>query len=182
MGRVLLQPVVDEQTGKYLARKNTEISPALAAQLIKLPKVVVRSALTCRLNSVCQLCYGWDLSKHRLVQLGEAVGVLAAQSIGEPGTQLTMRTFHTGGVFAGEATEKVRESFESKLGVAFDPLAAAETAASTTLKFILHPESANRIYQQGLFDKNQLTLQEMIKLLLDTTVRTTTSGSPLSWL
>ena len=52
MGRVLLQPVVDEQTGKYLARKNTEISPALAAQLIKLPKVVVRSALTCRLNSV----------------------------------------------------------------------------------------------------------------------------------
>ena len=59
------------------------------------------------LNSVCQLCYGWDLSKHRLVQLGEAVGVLAAQSIGEPGTQLTMRTFHTGGVFAGEATEKV---------------------------------------------------------------------------
>ena len=107
MGRVLLQPVIDEQTGKYLARKNTEISPALAAQLVKLPKVVVRSALTCRLNSVCQLCYGWDLSKHRLVQLGEAVGVLAAQSIGEPGTQLTMRTFHTGGVFAGEATEKV---------------------------------------------------------------------------
>ena len=107
MGRVLLQPIIDEQTGKYLARKNTEISPALAAQLVKLPKVVVRSALTCRLNSVCQLCYGWDLSKHRLVQLGEAVGVLAAQSIGEPGTQLTMRTFHTGGVFAGEATEKV---------------------------------------------------------------------------
>ena len=68
---------------------------------------MVRSPLTCRLNSVCQLCYGWDLSKHKLVQLGEAVGVLAAQSIGEPGTQLTMRTFHTGGVFAGEATEKV---------------------------------------------------------------------------
>ena len=107
VGRVLLQPVIDQQTGKYLARKNTEISPALASKLIGLPKVVVRSPLTCRLNSVCQLCYGWDLSKHRLVQLGEAVGVLAAQSIGEPGTQLTMRTFHTGGVFAGEATEKV---------------------------------------------------------------------------
>ena len=107
VGRVLLQPVIDEQTGKYLARKDTEISPALATKLVQLPKVVVRSPLTCRLNSVCQLCYGWDLSKHKLVQLGEAVGVLAAQSIGEPGTQLTMRTFHTGGVFAGEATEKV---------------------------------------------------------------------------
>jgi hypothetical protein len=107
VGRVLLQAIVDEQTGKYLARKNTEISPLLATKLISLPKVVVRSPLTCRLNSVCQLCYGWDLSKQKLVQLGEAVGVLAAQSIGEPGTQLTMRTFHTGGVFAGEATEKV---------------------------------------------------------------------------
>ena len=107
VGRVLLQPVIHEHTGKYVARKNTEISPALATQLVTFPKVVVRSPLTCRLNAVCQLCYGWDLSKHKLVQLGEAVGVLAAQSIGEPGTQLTMRTFHTGGVFAGEATEKV---------------------------------------------------------------------------
>lgn len=107
IGRVLLQPVLEEQTGKYIARRNTEISPALARQLVAYPKLVVRSPLTCRLNAVCQLCYGWDLSKHKLVQLGEAVGVLAAQSIGEPGTQLTMRTFHTGGVFAGEATEKV---------------------------------------------------------------------------
>jgi hypothetical protein len=107
VGRVLLQSVVHEQTGKYIARKNTEISPSLARQLVSFPKLIVRSPLTCRLNAVCQLCYGWDLSKHKLVQLGEAVGVLAAQSIGEPGTQLTMRTFHTGGVFAGEATEKV---------------------------------------------------------------------------
>jgi hypothetical protein len=73
---------------------------------------------------------------------------------------------------------RTRESFESKLGVAFDPLAAAETAASTTLKFMLHPERANRIYQQGLFDKNQLTLQEMIKLLLDETVRSMNSKDP----
>jgi hypothetical protein len=107
VGRVLLQPVIDPYTEKYIARKNIGISPALARKLLHVPKVVVRSPLTCRFNSVCQLCYGWDLSKYRLVQLGEAVGVLAAQSIGEPGTQLTMRTFHTGGVFAGEATEKV---------------------------------------------------------------------------
>ena len=73
---------------------------------------------------------------------------------------------------------RTRESFESKLGVAFDPLAAAETAASTTLKFMLHPERANRVYQQGLFDKNQLSLQEMIKLLLDETVRSMNSKDP----
>jgi hypothetical protein len=107
IGRVLFEPIVNRHTGKYMARKNTDISPTLAEYLVTLPKIFVRSPLTCRFNVVCQLCYGWDLSTQQLVQLGEAVGVLAAQSIGEPGTQLTMRTFHTGGVFAGEATEKV---------------------------------------------------------------------------
>jgi hypothetical protein len=107
IGRVLFEPILNTHTGKYMARKNTDISPTLAEYLVTLPKIFVRSPLTCRFNVVCQLCYGWDLSKQQLVQLGEAVGVLAAQSIGEPGTQLTMRTFHTGGVFAGEATEKV---------------------------------------------------------------------------
>ncbi|ACO50742.1 RNA polymerase beta'' chain (chloroplast) [Micromonas pusilla CCMP1545] len=121
VGRVLLQPVIQAHTGKYIARKNTEISPALATRLVNYPKVVVRSPLTCRLNSVCQLCYGWDLSKHRLVQLGEAVGVLAAQSIGEPGTQLTMRTFHTGGVFAGEATEKVYAPYSGIISYSSSP-------------------------------------------------------------
>lgn len=121
IGRVLLQSVVHEHTGIYVARKNTEISPALATQLVHFPKVVVRSPLTCRLNAVCQLCYGWDLSKHKLVQLGEAVGVLAAQSIGEPGTQLTMRTFHTGGVFAGEATEKVYAPYSGVIAYSGTP-------------------------------------------------------------
>ena len=76
-------------------------------KLVKQPTLTIRSPLTCNFHAVCQLCYGWNLAQQKLVQLGEAVGVLAAQSIGEPGTQLTMRTFHTGGVFAGEATEKV---------------------------------------------------------------------------
>ncbi|MFW1420287.1 hypothetical protein ACEV8X_22945, partial [Vibrio parahaemolyticus] len=61
---------------------------------------------------VCQLCYGWSLSEGRLVTLGEAVGIIAAQSIGEPGTQLTMRTFHTGGVFSGEVLAEVRAPHE----------------------------------------------------------------------
>jgi DNA-directed RNA polymerase, beta'' subunit/160 kD subunit len=66
---------------------------------LKITKVKIRSPLTCNLEKgVCQKCYGMDLANHKEILLGEAVGVIAAQSIGEPGTQLTMRTFHTGGV------------------------------------------------------------------------------------
>lgn len=72
-------------------------------------EVFVRSPLTCALNDgICQLCYGWSFTQNRLVQIGEAVGVIAGQSIGEPGTQLTMRTFHTGGVFTGEVQGEFR--------------------------------------------------------------------------
>ena len=69
-------------------------------------------------HGVCQLCYGWSLSEGRLVNLGEAVGIIAAQSIGEPGTQLTMRTFHTGGVFSGDVMTEIRAPHE---GVAHFP-------------------------------------------------------------
>jgi hypothetical protein len=72
----------------------------------------VRSSLICESNgSICQKCYGWDLAHNKHVSLGEAVGIIAAQSIGEPGTQLTMRTFHTGGIFTGETLRQVRSSF-----------------------------------------------------------------------
>ena len=107
VGRVLAERIVDSQTGKILGQKNQTITPRLATKLQHRASVRVRSPLTCHFHSVCQLCYGWSLADQKLVQLGDAVGVLAAQSIGEPGTQLTMRTFHTGGVFAGEVTEKV---------------------------------------------------------------------------
>lgn len=107
IGRVLFEDVVDTETGRIIGYKNQDISPALALKLLKQSSLTIRSPLTCKFHAVCQLCYGWNLAQQKLVQLGEAVGVLAAQSIGEPGTQLTMRTFHTGGVFAGEATEKV---------------------------------------------------------------------------
>lgn len=76
----------------------------------------VRSPLTCSsLNSICQTCYGWDLSKNTTISLGEAVGIIAAQSIGEPGTQLTMRTFHTGGVFTSETIDQKLAPFSGKL-------------------------------------------------------------------
>lgn len=76
----------------------------------------IRSSLICKSHgSICQKCYGWDLSKQKGISLGEAVGIIAAQSIGEPGTQLTMRTFHTGGIFTGENINQVLSPFSGKL-------------------------------------------------------------------
>ena len=102
---------------KIVAKKNQEISIQLALKIASLKKsVLVRSPLTCEIkNSICQLCYGWSLAHGKLVSLGEAVGVIAAQSIGEPGTQLTMRTFHTGGVFSGDIMNEITAPFSGKV-------------------------------------------------------------------
>ncbi len=99
---------------KLVALKNQEISLSLSVKIANLKsEVLVRSPLTCEIkNSICQLCYGWSLAHGKLVSLGEAVGILAAQSIGEPGTQLTMRTFHTGGVFSGDIMSEIRAPFD----------------------------------------------------------------------
>ena len=109
IGRVLAQDV-DSKEGVSLGKKDEEISPKLALSISLIKKeVAIRSPLTCAFTQeVCQLCYGWSLSQGNLVSLGEAVGIIAAQSIGEPGTQLTMRTFHTGGVFSGDLLEEIR--------------------------------------------------------------------------
>ena len=100
-----------------LAQKNQEICPTLASEIQKVKdQVFIRSPLTCALpHSVCQLCYGWSLSQGKLVSLGDAVGVIAAQSIGEPGTQLTMRTFHTGGVFSGDLLHEIRAPHSGRI-------------------------------------------------------------------
>jgi len=102
VGRVTASPVVDSSTGEVIVEANKEITKEVAEKIEKagIEKVKVRSPLTCQSKwGICQKCYGWDLSTHKMVSLGEAVGVIAAQSIGEPGTQLTLRTFHTGGIF-----------------------------------------------------------------------------------
>nr|AMN09096.1 beta subunit of RNA polymerase [Rotundella rotunda] len=113
IGRVLAEPIYEKKStllieGK-IASRNQEISSELALSISKIvKKAIVRSPLTCETGkSICQLCYGWSLSSTHLVSIGEAVGVIAAQSIGEPGTQLTMRTFHTGGVFSGGLTDQI---------------------------------------------------------------------------
>ena len=103
-GRVLAEDLVYE--GGVIAPRNTLIGKELIKKIDELGirKVKIRSPLTCALEKgVCRKCYGMDLSNHKEILLGEAVGVIAAQSIGEPGTQLTMRTFHTGGVATAAA-------------------------------------------------------------------------------
>lgn len=103
-GRVLAEDLVFE--GEVIAPRNTLIGKELIKKIEELGirKVKIRSPLTCALEKgVCRKCYGMDLSNHKEILLGEAVGVIAAQSIGEPGTQLTMRTFHTGGVATAAA-------------------------------------------------------------------------------
>jgi DNA-directed RNA polymerase subunit beta' len=114
VGRVAARDVVHPQTQEVLVARNQCIDHELAAAIVKagVTEVMVRSPLTCEAShSICQNCYGWSLAHGQLVDLGEAIGIIAAQSIGEPGTQLTMRTFHTGGVFTGEVAELTRAPF-----------------------------------------------------------------------
>jgi DNA-directed RNA polymerase subunit beta' len=130
VGRVLAGPVYHPETGELIADRNEEISDRIeledgtvrdiAQEIIEsgIEKIHIRSVMTCdATHGVCALCYGRNLASGLLVNLGEAVGIIAAQSIGEPGTQLTMRTFHTGGVARADITTglpRVEELFEAR--------------------------------------------------------------------
>jgi DNA-directed RNA polymerase subunit beta' len=113
-GRVAGEDVLDPSTGEIVAKINEEITKDLAEKIEStgLVSVKVRSPLTCESErGICRKCYGVDLSSWKLVHIGEASGIIAAQSIGEPGTQLTMRTFHTGGAVSGAT---IKSSAEAK--------------------------------------------------------------------
>ncbi|MBQ6410639.1 MAG: DNA-directed RNA polymerase subunit beta', partial [Atopobiaceae bacterium] len=121
VGRCLAEPAVDPATGEILAEAGEYISSdAMMRDLVAkgVTGVKIRTVMTCRAaHGVCQKCYGWDLSNGRPINIGSAVGIIAAQSIGEPGTQLTMRTFHTGGVAGADITQglpRVTELFEAR--------------------------------------------------------------------
>ena len=125
-GRVINTPVINEETGEVLAEAGqfctADMAEAIEKYLDTRPenerKVNIRSVLTCRSQyGVCRKCYGRNLATGDMVDIGEAVGIIAAQSIGEPGTQLTMRTFHTGGVAGDDITQglpRVEELFEAR--------------------------------------------------------------------
>jgi DNA-directed RNA polymerase subunit beta' len=101
IGRISLEKVVDPDSGEVIIEPNQEITEeiALKFQNLGIERIKIRSVLTCESRTgVCRMCYGRNMATGRMVELGEAVGIIAAQSIGEPGTQLTMRTFHVGGV------------------------------------------------------------------------------------
>ena len=108
VGRVSVHDIVDPTTNEVIVQAGEEITDDAAARINASPieAVEIRSVLTCEAkHGVCAKCYGRNLASHRMVQKGEAVGVIAAQSIGEPGTQLTLRTFHAGGVASNQAAE-----------------------------------------------------------------------------
>ena len=113
LGRVVLEEVLDPFTKEVLVEANDEIDEAKVDKIEEagVDRVKIRSVLTCRsTRGICIKCYGRDLTRGRMVEMGEAVGVIAAQSIGEPGTQLTMRTFHIGGTASRRAEQTTLEA------------------------------------------------------------------------
>ncbi len=121
VGRMAAIDIVDEATGELVTARNDEIGEVAIERIeaLGIDRVSARSPLTCAArHGVCRMCYGRNLATGRLVDLGQAVGIIAAQSIGEPGTQLTMRTFHTGGVAGEDITQglpRVEELFEARI-------------------------------------------------------------------
>ncbi len=120
-GRVAVDDIINPKTGELIVPANTMISEAQSKAVVAagIEKVQIRSILTCRCrHGVCAKCYGRDLAGKSMVTIGEAVGTIAAQSIGEPGTQLTMRTFHSGGIAAAlditQGLPRVEEIFEAR--------------------------------------------------------------------
>lgn len=113
LGCLLTKPVYDLSTSDLIGEVNTQITPNLIRifKQKKITRFYIRSPLTCSLyRSICQKCYGWNLARENLVDIGDAVGIIAGQSIGEPGTQLTMRTFHTGGIFTSATSQQIVSS------------------------------------------------------------------------
>ena len=119
-GRFSCEDISDPVTGELIVKANHMITPKRASRIIATGResVRIRTALSCKSHlGICSKCYGANMATGQPVQVGEAVGIIAAQSIGEPGTQLTMRTFHTGGVAGDDITQglpRVEELFEAR--------------------------------------------------------------------
>jgi DNA-directed RNA polymerase subunit beta' len=122
VGRVSLETIIHPKTKKVVLKKNELIDKSKAEEIQALgtEKLLVRSPISCKSRfGICKMCYGYDLGKNKLIEVGETVGIVAAQAIGEPGTQLTLRTFHTGGIAGGaditQGLPRVEEIFEARI-------------------------------------------------------------------
>jgi DNA-directed RNA polymerase subunit beta' len=153
VGRYVIGNVVHPETGEVLVEDNTMISDAQANAIVAagIEKVHIRTVLQCRSRyGVCAHCYGADLANDRPVNVGESVGIIAAQSIGEPGTQLTMRTFHTGGVAAANITQglpRVEELFEARKPK--KTAIVAETAGTVKIEIVKKTHNITIIPDDG---------------------------------
>ena len=182
IGRCLLEDVVSAD-GEVVVEAGSYISSMAMLKEIDaagIETVLIRTIMTCHAShGVCQKCYGWDLATARPVNIGTAVGIIAAQSIGEPGTQLTMRTFHSGGVAGGDITgglPRVQELFEARKPKGQAVLAEISGTLQvfgdkTSKKFTIHDEEGNyREYEvparaqlyPGLSDGCQVTMGQQI--------------------
>lgn len=144
LGRYTMGDIVDPQTGEVLVADDTMITDEHVAKITAagIDRVCIRSVIQCHAkHGICAHCYGADLASGKPVSVGEAVGIIAAQSIGEPGTQLTMRTFHTGGVAGSDITQglpRVEELFEAR-----QPKKAAIMAEVSGTAYVSIGENAN---------------------------------------
>jgi len=169
LGRILAADIIHPQTGEVVATRNQDISDELSIQIQKagLEEVWVRSPLTCEATrSVCQYCYGWSLAHAKMVDIGEAVGIIAAQSIGEPGTQLTMRTFHTGGVFTGEIARQERANFDGVVKFAKKPRTRAFRTRHGEDAFVLESAEATFTLEGANGQTQTITISQGTTLLV----------------
>jgi DNA-directed RNA polymerase subunit beta' len=145
-GRLAAQPIVHPETGELIADRNAELDEATVQEILdaKVDRIMIRTSMSCEAEfGVCRYCYGRNLASGEVVGAGESVGIIAAQSIGEPGTQLTMRTFHTGGVVGEDITTglpRVEELFEAR-----EPKGKAVIAERSGVANIVDEEDGRKI-------------------------------------
>ena len=148
-GRWSINTVTHPETGEVLVEADTMITPSQAQKIVAagIEKVYIRTMLTCKQKlGVCAKCYGADMSTGQPVRMGEAVGIIAAQSIGEPGTQLTLRTFHVGGVAGGTAVEtNVVSKYEGRLEIDELRTVKGKNAAGEPVDIVISRQSEFRI-------------------------------------
>lgn len=145
IGRTLAKPVIKQKTKKVLLAAETLLTITELQKITTETDLILRSPLICESSrSICQKCYGWNLAQGQLVELADAIGIIAAQSIGEPGTQLTMRTFHTGGIFTGESSNQIRSQEDGE--ILFSKNLKTSIARTVYGEIILRAENNNFIF------------------------------------